>query len=444
MANANTSEDDDPKAQKKTSKQLFEVISKISHNISQILLLVDVPEFQDQVVLLRASLSHAITSIRYYSIYGPLLPKITIQAAVSEVAFAFCQLVSKCKIRMPPHPTPSMAKEPYIETPKLPDFNESSPKAINSPANFAMFLHHDKDQGEQRNGAIPGTTRSPVKLLKISEKVNSANNSSNNVSIDSDSRTPSNNVIFSQVINKVTNGKSIEENNKRNPNGVLSPRLTPINTGQPPAPRNLRGSHHIDNVNHQIPIDQQRIATEKIKTFESSNGIGLRIRSPHINNDRTQSSKKGNSIFDINDENNSISDLLVYLEPQTMRVIQNTQKLLDYIKSENSRQIDLRQLSNSIAILIRRMTHATKNVMSQSRYFKLRENGKWIIDSLDDCIKRITQVCQLNENGSLNEGVTGDFALAGQILKQKLAGIAFDLSKCTKELVKVVEDTGKL
>lgn len=51
----------------------------------------------------------------------------------------------------------------------------------------------------------------------------------------------------------------------------------------------------------------------------------------------------------------------------------------------------------------------------------------------------MTILCQLTSNGVLTRD-NNDEDYADKNFKQRLAGIAFDVAKCTKELVKTVEE----
>lgn len=79
---------------------LFRTIFEISKVVSQLLEIANLPEFQNEVILLKTSLSSAITSIRYFTVYGePLLPKITVHAALADISYAVCNLIGVAKLR---------------------------------------------------------------------------------------------------------------------------------------------------------------------------------------------------------------------------------------------------------------------------------------------------------------------------------------------------------
>ncbi|SMN20393.1 similar to Saccharomyces cerevisiae YLR313C SPH1 Protein involved in shmoo formation and bipolar bud site selection [Maudiozyma saulgeensis] len=143
--------------------------------------------------------------------------------------------------------------------------------------------------------------------------------------------------------------------------------------------------------------------------------------------------------FDIENPDNTLSDLLLYLEHQTVDVISTIQSLLSSIKEPQSTKGSLRRESNAINQVIGQMVDATSVSMNQSRNANLKEHGSWVVQSLEDCARRMTTLCQLDKDGILkNEKSDEDYA--DKNFKQRLAGIAFDVAKCTKELVKTVEE----
>lgn len=143
--------------------------------------------------------------------------------------------------------------------------------------------------------------------------------------------------------------------------------------------------------------------------------------------------------FDIENPDNTLSDLLLYLEHQTVDVISTIQSLLSSIKEPQSTKGSLRQESNAINQVIGQMVDATSISMNQSRNANLKEHGSWVVQSLEDCARRMTTLCQLDKDGILKE-IKSDSDYADKNFKQRLAGIAFDVAKCTKELVKTVEE----
>lgn len=143
--------------------------------------------------------------------------------------------------------------------------------------------------------------------------------------------------------------------------------------------------------------------------------------------------------FDIENPENTLSELLLYLEHQTVQVITTIQSLLTSIKEPKPTKGNLRGESNAINQVIRQMVDATSISMDQSRNANLKEHGSWVVQSLEDCSRRILILCELQKDGKF-ETLDNDNDFADKNFKQRLAGIAFDIAKCTKELVKTVEE----
>lgn len=135
--------------------------------------------------------------------------------------------------------------------------------------------------------------------------------------------------------------------------------------------------------------------------------------------------------FDILNPDNTLNELLLYLEHQTVAVISTIQTLLSSIKQQSVQRGVLKESAGAINFVIEQMTEATNNSMSQTRNAQLREHGRWVVESLVDCDKRMKALC--NQKAA-------DSELADKNFKQRLAGVSFDIARCTKELVKSVEE----
>ena len=109
------------------------------------------------------------------------------------------------------------------------------------------------------------------------------------------------------------------------------------------------------------------------------------------------------------------------------------------IKKPQVTKGNLRGESNAINQVIGQMVDATSISMEQSRNANLKKHGDWVVQSLRDCSRRMTILCQLTGDGILAKEKS-DQDYADKNFKQRLAGIAFDVAKCTKELVKTVEE----
>ncbi|SGZ55016.1 CIC11C00000004111 [Sungouiella intermedia] len=138
-------------------------------------------------------------------------------------------------------------------------------------------------------------------------------------------------------------------------------------------------------------------------------------------------------LFDIDDPDNTLTQVLLYLEHQTVQVISTIQDLLSAIKKPDATRGELRTNSKAISEVISQMTEATNTSMNQTRNHQLKEHGSWVVKSLEDCNHRMFTLCRPN-------GEKEDLDFADKNFKQRLAGISFDIAKCTKELVKTVEE----
>lgn len=138
-------------------------------------------------------------------------------------------------------------------------------------------------------------------------------------------------------------------------------------------------------------------------------------------------------LFDIDDPDNTLTQLLLYLEHQTVQVISTIQDLLSAIKKPDVSRGELRGNSSAISEVISQMTEATNTSMNQTRNHQLKEHGSWVVRSLEDCNHRMSALCKPTAEKS-------DQEFADRHFKQRLAGISFDIAKCTKELVKTVEE----
>ncbi|KAL2707186.1 Protein SPA2 [Kluyveromyces marxianus] len=195
------------------------------------------------------------------------------------------------------------------------------------------------------------------------------------------------------------------------------------------------------------PVARDSIIFENAKANDVKRGIDMEKASapPSSIAETIEKSESEEEIefdvdaFDIENPDNSLADLLLYLEYQTMDVINTIQSLLSSIKQPNSTAGELRTESNAINQVIRQMVEATSVSMNQSRNSHLKEHGSWVVQSLDDCRRRMTVLCHLKPDGEI-KSYEGDEEFADKHFKQRLAGIAFDVAKCTKELVKTVEE----
>lgn len=614
---------------KSIGKHLFETLFQVSNIINQVLINTDIPIFKDSNTLLKASLSHLITSVRYYSVYGSIIPKITVYSAVTELSFALCNLISYTKLKNISTEEDSALNRSIINaadegpvpiTPVSAEFSDISGSNLSNISNIFSQRRGDMVSANERGGNEEDEI-SPVKPLKIIQKANQNSarlNSTRNISgaglfssvIDTTRGNHSNNassvvpirsiptierrtlkvlpnintntVVVSPEISTIAVVKEqpkeealpqvdekdteipltfIEESNVQESFNV--PLMTSYSEPREDKLVALEdsildsNSYEDDTESIEIPLRALKTAsrrieaselkkispqptiepesntstqnfTEKMKKFDSTKGIGFRMATPEeekretelpptavesknevpparniqrretsgqqfkptsskitdkmkmafedveeipkavikitepsaleadfnaspvtVINEAISEEESGSEedsepefdvgAFDIENPDNSLSELLLYLEHQTVEVISTIQSLLSSIKLPKSTKGTLREESNAISQVIGQMVEATSISMNQSRNGNLKEHGSWVVQSLSDCKRRMTTLCELRDSGELTKDANdGDYA--DKHFKQRLAGIAFDVAKCTKELVKSVEE----
>lgn len=129
----------------------------------------------------------------------------------------------------------------------------------------------------------------------------------------------------------------------------------------------------------------------------------------------------------------SVKKLQTFLEDHTSDTVEAIGGLLTGIK-ENSPAGELKPLVQQVRELVDRMVENTESAISDTQSRSLIEKGNFLVQSLRDYLSRLDMLY----NEELQE-LRPD-AKPNRQLKQRLAGISFDTAKCTKELVKTVED----
>lgn len=281
-------ENDTPDINNKLSDSLFKAIFQISKTISEILVLVDIPKYREQVILLKASLSHAITSVRYYSTYYKLLPVMTVNAAISDVAFAFCDLSAITGIKPDINTAPMKSSIPRT-------------KSVTSMVTLENISNTNNTQKEEI---------SPVKPLKITQKVQNNESTSSLSSFDEGPRSMKmNKGLFYSILDssrpatpstspskddpRIEKQSSGSDNIKKSPTIRLSTTSKTLsNLGKDsPTPKNLlfnKKKEAIDQARQKAneleigtddAIDnlKKERFTEKMRNFSDNNGIGFRL-----------------------------------------------------------------------------------------------------------------------------------------------------------------------
>lgn len=126
-------------------------------------------------------------------------------------------------------------------------------------------------------------------------------------------------------------------------------------------------------------------------------------------------------------------DLQNYLEDQTSYTVDAISALLAAIKV-NAVAGELKPLIVSIQTLVDEMIDTTAKSLGETRSHVLKEKGSFIVQNMKDCLTRMDMI-RVDELEAIR-----DDSRPNRHLKQRLAGVNFDMAKCTKELVKSVEE----
>lgn len=128
----------------------------------------------------------------------------------------------------------------------------------------------------------------------------------------------------------------------------------------------------------------------------------------------------------------TISELQTYLEEQTSETVDAISGLLSGIR-DNSNAGELRDKAETIERAAAKMLSATGSSMSQTHNWLLKDKGSFLLESLSDCQDRMQ---------TLNQELWrhAPESRPSRHLRQRLAGVSFDMAKATKELVKTVEE----
>lgn len=206
--------------------------------------------------------------------------------------------------------------------------------------------------------------------------------------------------------------------------------MVPVETRREDKPKKVNYANTVETIEHPASESEDEYEDDS----EESEDEGSKQARERQEYRKSMAAATFNvDLFDIDDPDNTLTQVLLYLEHQTVQVISTIQSLLSAIKKPNATRGDLRDKSQAITEVISQMTEATNTSMNQTRNAQLKEHGKWVVTSLEDCRHRMDILCRANSEKD-------DTSFADKNFKQRLAGISFDIAKCTKELVKSVEE----
>ncbi|KAI5787655.1 hypothetical protein DFH27DRAFT_221162 [Peziza echinospora] len=127
---------------------------------------------------------------------------------------------------------------------------------------------------------------------------------------------------------------------------------------------------------------------------------------------------------------NDVEQLRVFVETQFEGIVESISTLLDAIRKDKAMDI-LRDEIYEIGSVVGKVVDSTQSSMSVTSNVMLREKGEWIVKKLADCRGKMMDMG--DQGARLQGGATKEF-------KGKLAGLAYDMAREIKELVKTVED----
>ncbi|XBW36135.1 hypothetical protein QEN19_001713 [Hanseniaspora menglaensis] len=173
-------------------------------------------------------------------------------------------------------------------------------------------------------------------------------------------------------------------------------------------------------------IEERATTFGDIKNNHSNGVEGKHVKEEEINYDESTDETEKGYVF--SEEDKDLNNLLQYLESESIEVISTIQSLLTSIKNPNATIIDLNNESRRIMEVVNKVCTNTLTSIEENQ--DLKTIGEYIITSLQDCERRMH---------SLIETDTGS-EYPDKSFKQRLAGIAFDIAKNVKKLVKIVEE----
>ncbi|CAI4048108.1 hypothetical protein SUVZ_12G3430 [Saccharomyces uvarum] len=443
---------------------LLETIFKIANLINEVLPLLlspSLPEpLEKEIVYLKSALSHTITSTRYFLTFGGLVPRIVIQSSISELIFAFCNIVQIVKIKPVSLPHVESASEKKL------DDGETAMKPL-------KIVEKLKIEGVGKEKASLGEGAGDLDDSLSPGKVSTVEpgNPMDESKIDTLSKTDtvfngksrqSNATGDSSPCNGKTDSKFVLRlNNSKNPLKVTNKVSSRDNLKVPGSPDKAlllidqsRQHHRLSQLNlHAInksPAETTkhtdilsssdvpesptaakiRRFKEKLHHFGSSSGLGFRISSSDEDVKNSEVKKTTHMI--------STGELLEFVENKTTVVVPMVQGILSGIQDSKSKNFEaarpipkLCQDSVKLTPILKTMIDITTKVMTQENSKSyLNKHANWIVKGLTDCLQRLTGLCS---GGHTHQ------KLSDKHFYQKLAGILFDVVKCAKELVKCVE-----
>lgn len=395
----------------------------------------DDSQLKQGINLVTNTASHLITTTRNHSTSNGLSPMFLVDAAASDLASAVIELIRLAKIK----PT---AGNSTFNLSTNNEYTEREYTPVSTPANSSI-----NGQSPQSNfNASPHTydNHSPINTVdrKQKGKHHSTNPSASSSILQSDAATQSPSSTQSKHYSghyTHTSTGSTSSKASRNYENQYSPSHGSANNHDAV---NGRTSPH-DSITHtrSISIDKPSRSTPPPQPKTQAQAQSRLLsevpvqQQPRLQPPRAplmMHSNSSQSSIMIDPEKKTVAELQEYLESQTVAVIDSIQELLTGIKG-TSNYSQVRNDMTTVISTVEPVIDATAKSMTQTRNWKLRDLGKYILDSLQSCCERMSNL--YTDSNPFDDGLIPD-----KQFKQRLAGISFDMARCTKELVKAVEE----
>lgn len=426
---------------------IFRKVAEINTliNSTTLCLETDAPEFS----MLKAALSHFITAIRHHASYGRLLSKLSLEVPLCEVAYQFGHLISLYGLR---DTTVSKQTSESVES--------DSQKLSSDNNNYSSLVKDFK--------IVTKTAQQFAEPSRISSKRKfSSSHSLISSSIFSTEKGPKSHTPFASnsvlsledTLQEHVNASTVSKDQSLR-SGPLTPQARPnigVTTEQntsvtkllkeindysktiemeSPTP-NKPGKQMNGNQSIEFSVNQPQFKTDDIPITTRDQKNHIIDRNRQQNFDQAYSDDDGSTYeYNMDDPENNLTDLLYYVEAETIAVVTHIQGLLTSVKQPDTSYVELLISSADMCDTVEDIVTATEKMMARNDYSTLRKKVSWVVDGLKDCIMRTKEIRRSKEDNNHKDG-----DMADKQFRRKLTGVAFDITKCTKELVKIVEST---
>lgn len=475
-----------------SNKELFLSAIKLSDIVTSIVKSVEMQDskqlYTEYCILANTSSTHLITTLKYQSKFSAIFPKIIIQNALLEILGSLYQLIYKAGCNLDNvgkvHSSPSnMNTTRNLTNTSISDISNHS---ANELENVSKEKHHNE------------FTDSPVRPLKITQRMSSLPQlddveGSANAANTSVNRKHSNTGLFSGMLVTPTQSKAnlndnLTNTSSKNVKGLslnLKKETEKAVVGTATAKSNASKSQGILNrvkafeessfnegnsMNKDITVGnvsdvsldtkthkrtpsksvqeidnlQKRNSLQSIEDRVSAFGEMKNAKVEKVKSDLRKStevknesfnesgagdnSMTSNKSYEPTEEEKDLNNLLHYLENESIEVISTIQSLLTSIKNPKTTIKELNGESEKIMNVVNKV--CVNAMTSVEKNNDLKTIGEYIITSLQDCERRMKSLIDTDSKGEYPD----------KSFKQRLAGIAFDIAKNVKKLVKVVEE----